>query len=561
VSVANADAEGPSSLPPLLKALPAWHPGGWALPAVTLSFGSMAVLVLPFLYLERNALVRAIFRLPFDPAMLAIPTAAGAWAIASHCRHRPGRLIPRLWALSLALMTTAIAVWAVVDTRFVPRGRPLVHALTIAGTLSTLVLSLRLVKVNPNHWLLQSLALISVLVALLLGLPVIMFIEAHVIAAEQRTLMSNDAELAGLSRSVELLPAFKWSDMTKDVHGASETVERLRGLRVPDWIGDPYAWRAAALLGKSEGLKAQVLRLMDDTREGLVNGRGPQLALPEYSYNNETRAWEHYPDFDKLSTTTVSYYREIARLHAEVGARVRALGDQPVAGALREHLATRSSDIEAWANASMHSWTHRWLVPVVYPGQPSSPTVVDALRLPLPAAPGSPPIQAGHVAQLMGLSKAQAERLPPPACRNTAYVQNGIDYFRVDCYAYTMNAKGDGGTLIAEVRLVYCHLREGKPGTCIPAPAGSIAGGMLPFEVYYLFPVAAGSDATTYRQQVMRALMDAMSELHPDSKTSTPKAGPPTDGFSLLTKGLRYRVEKPRAVPNLNAIETQIFRP
>ena len=324
VSVANADAEGPSSLPPLLKALPAWHPGGWALPAVTLSFGSMAILVIPFLYLERSALVRAIFRLPFDPAMLAVPAAAAAWAIAAHCRHRPGRLIPRLWALSLALITTAIAVWALVDGRFVPRGRPLVHALTVAGTLSTLVLSLRLVKVNPNHWLLQTLALISVLVALLLGLPVIMFVEARVLAAEQRTLMSNGAELTELSRSVERLPAFKWSDMTKDARGASETVQRVRALSVPEWIGDPYAWRAAALLGQADGLQAQLLRLMDETRAGLVDGRGPQLALPEYSYNNNTRAWEHYPDFDKLSTTTVSYYRDRAPARRDRRARPRA---------------------------------------------------------------------------------------------------------------------------------------------------------------------------------------------------------------------------------------------
>ena len=210
MSAPNADAVGPSPLPPLLKALPAWHPGGWALPAVTLSFGSMAVLVIPFLYLERNALVRAIFRLPFDPAMLAIPTAAGAWAIAAHCRHRPGRLIPRVWALSLVLMTTAIAVWAVVDGRFVPRGRPLVHALTIAGTLSTLVLSLRLVKVNPNHWLLQ------VKRSSASSWRCCSVSRDHVRGSSRdrrRTahLRSNRAELAELAQSVERVPAFKWS--------------------------------------------------------------------------------------------------------------------------------------------------------------------------------------------------------------------------------------------------------------------------------------------------------------------------------------------------------------
>ena len=160
----------------------------------------------------------------------------------------------------------------------------------------------------------------------------------------------------------------------------------------------------------------------------------------------------------------------------------------------------------------------------------------------------------------MELSKAEAERLPPPACRNTAYVQNGIDYFRVDCYAYTMNGNGDGGTLLAEVRLVYCQLRQGRPSTCVPAPAGSIAGGILPMEVYYLFPVPAGSDAAAHRQQVMRALMETVSELHPGWKISTPKGGPPTDGFGFSTNGIEFVAVKPRAVPNLDAIETHVSR-
>ena len=169
------------TLPPLFKARSAWHPASWSLPAVTLSAASVATFLLSLLFLQRSSALnpdgiryREVL-LPVHPAVLAVPVAALAWFVAVQCGQRPGKLFARMWPPTLAVIATAGVVWAAFDGAMLPRGYSPADALSIAVTAATLVLALRLIHVAPNHWLLDAITIIAVILALLLETSALMW--------------------------------------------------------------------------------------------------------------------------------------------------------------------------------------------------------------------------------------------------------------------------------------------------------------------------------------------------------------------------------------------------
>src|SRR4030095_5655278 len=108
MSAGHADDGRAPSLPPLLKAIPTWHPGGWAPPAVTLSIGSFFLGIATLVYLLVDPVNRAMFRLPgTSPPLAALPIAGLAWLIGVRCRSRPGGMMPRVWAAALVFAASA----------------------------------------------------------------------------------------------------------------------------------------------------------------------------------------------------------------------------------------------------------------------------------------------------------------------------------------------------------------------------------------------------------------------------------------------------------------------
>jgi hypothetical protein len=157
--------EGRHNLPNPLDPSTFWNPAGWSLPETSVSFASAAMLPIVCVALQRELIThpRLIVPWPLDLSMAAT-SAAIAWFIAFRCRRRPGALLPRIWVLSLALLTTAtVLVIPFVNDSWI-------QALAAAGMASSATLSARLCKLQPDSEMLPYIAPIVFVSILALGL-------------------------------------------------------------------------------------------------------------------------------------------------------------------------------------------------------------------------------------------------------------------------------------------------------------------------------------------------------------------------------------------------------
>lgn len=531
-----------TSFAPILESFSRWHPGGWALPAQTISAGSCFVLLLTWAYLERAPLVRALFRLPFPPFYLAAPAALAAWGITGVCANRPGRLSPlspRTWALALSIFATAVALWAGLEPFFVERGRPRMHALAVACTMAVLVQAVRLIRIPPSSWLVQHISLLAVLLVLVLGVPAVIFVEGTVVAAEQRLLETRIDELDKLAEHVRDLTTYSWSRAADAPEESRRRIADLERVDVPSWITDGYVWTAANLLGRESDLNTAMAVLSDAVAQAEKTD-GPRLTVPQYRYNRATRRWELYPAFTTMAEITVGYYRARSRIRTDIRTRLSSLSRaQP-----GRQVATQARPQAA--AAPVLDWETGWLAPIA--DAKVTPLPVSSVLLFALTSVGGSTISGAHITDLLELRQQTAELLPPGACRSSSYPEDGYSYFRVDCDAYALTADRTSARLLAELRIVY---RSESFSVVRPTD--------LPHSLYYMFPVPDGTAPLAHQQYVMQQLYDAIQNVYGPVLTIL-RGGPPTDGFRARIGGRSYQVTRPRPVPGLNAMETQVYR-
>ncbi len=172
-----------TNLPDPLSAGGGWGIGNWALPANTLSLASTSVFVAIAAWLLHDQRYRALFVLPRELAIATAAVAAGlAWAIVVRCRSRPGRLLPRLCTLLLAMLASLLAAGAALDPA---PGTPWLHALIVATIAAVVTMLPRITKCRVDSLLVQAVAPVTLAVVLALIVPSACYVGRTVINEHQ----------------------------------------------------------------------------------------------------------------------------------------------------------------------------------------------------------------------------------------------------------------------------------------------------------------------------------------------------------------------------------------
>lgn len=555
--------ESHNAWPEPLASTGVWNVGALALPGTMLSFCSAAVFAMVFGFLQLGGARQELFvaEPPVGAAIGAV-AAAIAWVIVVRCRRRPGRLWPRIWALTLASANSVIAILAML---FPSRSWSL--TLAVAGLSASAALTPRLGKLRPDSPWVQRVAPLSLAIVLIM-LPSSCAVRQVIAKKTEDRVDERIRQVRLWTSQVREVTGYQWTRLEEGPDEAAKQIDTLKGLKFDSQaVDDAELWRSAAILGKDTELAAAMQELTEAVVAGLAADRGPRVSdLKEAAlrWNDRDDVWEAYGPFPRLSEIAGSYRQELGRLFGELAPDDAAPASQAVA-ALREHYGTQREALRAHLNETAGSWADNWVafrVPqhaeLIGRGKVSLHDVVRAPFVRSEAGTLAP----GQLAQLavLPLQKTralahggagceaggfQAEALAgarpskaAPGCHCQNYEEKKREYFRLDCYSYTPRRDGTGAELRIEMRLVY--------GSDLPR---RLNGDMRPEEIYFHFLIPDGASIDSLREEVMTALASATRELEGSRVFSTDKGGSVAGGFTVERQGRVSRVSFPKIEP------------
>lgn len=510
--------EAERSLPSPLQS--GWYPGVWALPSTTLSIASSLVLIAVLAFLLTGETSRALFRLPWARGW-AVAAAALAWSVAWGCRNRPGRPLPRVWALLLAAGTTIFMLLCFLGGELAIN--PRVHAFVLASLAAAVTLLPRLLHLQPDDRLVQHIAPLALAFVLFVTLPVSFCIGRHAVEDQTRRVGATVAELSREAHEIREVSAFDWPSSAEQREGALRQVERLRDLPLERWLPDRYLWQGAARLGEDGRLAAAYRDLLDAVVEGIGSPHAPKLCQPQFDGSDQ--GWATDPQFPDLSAAVAGYHFWSGQILQRLAPPP---GESPALRDLAAYYGQKKGAVESRLAFLAKTWNEDWVPPLIAPrgaetGSALSP-LGELLRRPLPVD-GS--LRPASLERLLALRLARAREMANPrqGCTDRLYSERDFQYFRIDCYAYAAHLGTDrpSADLRVEMRIVYRS-----------AERRSLSRGDLPTEIYFLFPVPAGTDPAKYREDVMRTLETAVraesrgTDLTRDGRSSS-------TGFSIET--------------------------
>lgn len=509
--------------------------GTWALPAVALSVASAVVFAIVVLFLQHDMEIRSFFILPRMASFpLAAFSAALAWVIVLQCRRRPGRPLPRLWALALAILNSAIALLVLVFPK-----SSWSNALLVAGIAAGVTLLPRLVKLRPDSGMVPLVAPLAFVGVLLLVLPTV-WTTGRTITEKNRSRVDEVIRQLRLwTTEVREVSAYDWSQLEEAPDLAARAVDRLEPIQPGELISDADLWRQAAILRKEGDLSTAARGLVDAAVSGFDPGRVPKVSSfeePAVYWDTYDKRWEASLAFPKASEVVGRYHQELGRIFAELDVD-GVLTESQGSVALKQYCSAKKNELRSSLEAQMHTWVDNWAVFRV-PGEPlgrAEVSLVDLLQTPMTTS-GAPALRPADLPLLLTLplKTARQRSASAPGCRALEYDHNESSFFRLDCYSYAPQPSGLGADLRVEVRLVY--LLDGR----------SSADG--PVEVYFLFPVpAAGSESLD--ASLMADLANAVRKASGAETPGNDLGGSVTTGFRVVqNEKTVLRVHKPSLI-------------
>ena len=510
--------------------------GTWALPAVALSIASAVVFAIVLLFLQHDLEIRSFFILPRAASFpLAAFSAALAWIIVLQCRRRPGRPLPRFWALALASLNSAIALLVLV----LPKSS-WANALLVAGLAAVVTLLPRLAKLRPDSGMVPLVAPLALIGVLLLVLPSVLLTGRTITEKNRSRVDEVIRQLRLWTAEVQEVSGYDWSQMEEAPDVAGRSVDRLEPVRAGELLRDADLWRQAVILGKEGELSTAATGLVDAAVAGFNPERVPKVSSleePAVYWDTYDGRWEASLAFPKASEVVGRYHQELGRIFAELDAD-EVLTESPGAVTLKQHCSLKKDELRRSLEAQMKTWVDNWAIfRVPDHGEllgRAEVSLVDLLQTPMTTS-GTPALRPADLPQLLSLPLwiARQRSASAPGCRALEYDYKDASYYRLDCYSYAPQPGGLGADLRTEVRLVY---RLDKTDG--------------PVEVYFLFPVpAAGSESLD--EALMADLANAVRKVSGAEIHGNDLGGSVTTGFRVVQNEKTIRVLKPSLIPLL----------
>ncbi len=473
-----------------------WSFLNWGLPATAVSVISICVFWGVLAWLHYQGLRRLPFQLPLAPLWLAIPAAALAWNVAIRCSRRPGRLLPRLWALALALIAAANVGFA--STPAVS-GASWLHALIVAVLAAALTLTTRLFRLWPSSHLIRMIGPLCLLGVFAVILPPVSWLSRAAAAAQERQVDDRIRYLLFWTSEVRAVTAYDWSRFTESPDLAREQIDRLAAIPSERLLGGETIWRAATRLERDGELSRAGRALIDAVTAAVAPGVPPKTStLSEPAVWDDPAAGTRIlnEQFSRMSGLAGDYHQEIGRIFLALGGG-GASGSRP-RRELEAHYRSRGLAFGDALKDLSESWADQWLVFAM--PRPADIEVEGSLAAllarPLNRADRLAPADLWRMLRL-SFTKARALAQRKNGCYGRQDSGQKDESFLLDCFAY--RAADRGADVRVELRLVYVAQNHGR-----------LAGQQWPSALYFHFPLLEGLDEAASLDQTMDQLASAV---------------------------------------------------
>jgi len=314
------------------------HPGGWFLPATQICLVSALLLASTFYVLTfHDDKARVLFRLPFQPALIAVPTLLVMVIVLLKTARRPTLWIPRLWTLLTLGLSIVAVVWSFRETGLYARiseagwspdaiwnecrgdriGTPLLHSYVVATAGAALGMALRLKKFWPDKRWVQLAFPFTLLVGVAAVAPFSYTVRNRAVELQKQEIRNRLALLEQLDDRLEhskiLAPRWEdWRDWKDDKaksqteQRATESIAELGKIELSHVLVDPGMWPGAEVLDHASK-PSHAVALGDAGREVVEKlAHWPEAACPgknESHPESETKKtparWEYEPISEK----------------------------------------------------------------------------------------------------------------------------------------------------------------------------------------------------------------------------------------------------------------------
>ncbi|HEX2835315.1 MAG TPA: hypothetical protein VHW00_20035 [Thermoanaerobaculia bacterium] len=547
--------ETETALPEPLAANGIWALTTFALPSAQLSVASAAIYFVVFLFLQAGGRDQHLFVLPWPgAACVAAIAAALSWGIAARCRHRPGRVWPRVWALILAALTSLATILGVIFHE-----RSWVLSLSVAGLAAAATLAPRLLKLRPDNALVQRIALLSMVVIAVLILPSACAARRAIAKQTEERVERRIQQLRIWTQEIDEIIAYDWARFEENPEAAKTMAARLANLHFKGSLEDLELWNSAATLGRDAELLSALQQLNDKVVAGFEPSRVPRVSTlrePAVRWDSVDRRWQSYSQFTPLSEVTGSYHKELGRLFSELGTKHSNVGNGNLV-AYGRHYAENRRVVKEYLDRMSGTWADHWAAfkaPSELTGR-DKPSLHDVLRAPF-LSDMETRFTPGDLARVSSLSlerakllarglpgcaggaqlSAEARQARANGCRCVNFEERRREYYRLDCYSYGPAQEGLGAELRIEMRVVY------------ESPyARALSLRTVPSEIYFHFLIPEGIPADQYRETVMTELLSAAGESSTHIAT-VDRGASATGGFDLDSVQGVLRVLRPSVV-------------